>query len=103
MTDFGRLSDTTQPWPITFGIPSSYRAPEIILDKSATLSLDLWSLTLTLFEIRAREQFITFETPKRFQDDQCIGELITSWESRRMFGENLGRVRIGSLGRGVPF
>jgi serine/threonine-protein kinase SRPK3 len=52
--DFGQSFDISQgrPPPSAFGIPANYAAPEIILDSSGSVAMDLWSLGCTLFEIR---------------------------------------------------
>lgn len=51
--DFGQSFDTSQgPAPAAFGIPANYAAPEVILDSSCSIAMDLWSLGCTLYEIR---------------------------------------------------
>lgn len=61
--DFGQSFDTSQrPLPGTFGIPVNYAAPEVALNKSGSMAMDLWSLGCTIFEIRlGRRLFDIFQ------------------------------------------
>jgi serine/threonine-protein kinase SRPK3 len=61
--DFGQSFDTSQgPPPARFGIPTNYAAPEVVLDVSGGISMDLWSLGCTLYEIRlGRRLFDVFQ------------------------------------------
>jgi serine/threonine-protein kinase SRPK3 len=61
--DFGQSFDTFEgPPPAAFGIPVNYAAPEVVLDSSGSIAMDLWSLGCTLYEIRlGRRLFDVFQ------------------------------------------
>lgn len=53
LIDFDVSFDTTHsPHPTAFGIPANYAAPEVVLDTSGGMTMDLWSLGCTLYETR---------------------------------------------------
>ncbi|KAL6865650.1 hypothetical protein ACO1O0_001745 [Amphichorda felina] len=91
LIDFGESFEIAHP-PEDLGIPAPYRAPELILDKTAGIGSDLWALACTLFELRTgRKLFAPFDD---IDDDyldamvQAMGKLPEPWwstirESRR--------------------
>lgn len=61
ITDFGQSFDVSkEPLPTSFGIPVDYRAPEMVLNHTSTVTagteMDLWSLGCSLFEIRTGQK-----------------------------------------------
>jgi serine/threonine protein kinase len=85
--DFGQSFDTSQgPPPPAFGIPANYAAPEVILDSSGSIAMDLWSLGCTLYEIRlGRRLFDVFQllalSKKSYVDEiaSLLGEPPDPW------------------------
>ncbi|KAK1763008.1 Serine/threonine-protein kinase-like protein [Phialemonium atrogriseum] len=82
-----------QPLPTKFGIPMDYRAPEMILDGSASTTADLWSLGCTLFEIRTGQRLFSISTLLGRDKGQYLTEVAlligrpsdpwwTSWDYR---------------------
>lgn len=62
--DFGQAFyiDQLPQSPPAFGIPANYAAPEVILENSGGIEMDLWSLGCTLFEIQlGRRLFDVFQ------------------------------------------
>ncbi|KAL0929552.1 serine/threonine-protein kinase SRPK3 [Colletotrichum truncatum] len=49
--DFGQSFNLSHP-PASYGIPTNYSAPEVVLDHRGTAAMDMWSLGCTLYEIR---------------------------------------------------
>lgn len=89
--DFGESYTVSNP-PEHLGIPSSYKSPELILDKTTGKSCDIWALGCTIFEIRTgRKLFAPFDD----DDDSYLEEITqvlgklpepwwsTTWKSRR--------------------
>ncbi|OAA63476.1 Protein kinase-like domain protein [Niveomyces insectorum RCEF 264] len=62
--DFGQAFQIDEsPQPPAFGIPANYAAPEVIMENSGGIEMDLWSLGCTLFEIRlGRRLFDVFQS-----------------------------------------
>lgn len=76
ITDLGQSFDTSKDLnPTSFGIPVDYRAPETVLSQmSGALTMDLWSLGCTLFEIRTGEKlFDVFQ--EEFDEIKYLFEL----------------------------
>lgn len=89
--DFGELFEASDP-PADLGIPGPYRSPELILEKTAGFSSDIWALGCTLFTIRiGRKLFDLFED----EDDAYLDSMVrmlgklpepwwsTLWEKRK--------------------
>jgi serine/threonine-protein kinase SRPK3 len=86
--DFGQSFDIwVGPPPSAFGIPANYAAPEVILDSSGSIAIDLWSLGCTLYEIRlGRRLFDVFQlvtlTKKNYVDEiaSLLGKPPNPWK-----------------------
>lgn len=92
LIDFGESFEIAHP-PEELGIPGPYRAPELILDRTAGIGSDLWALACTLFELRTgRKLFTSFDD----DDDEYLGAMVkafgklpepwwsTTWEGRKI-------------------
>jgi serine/threonine protein kinase len=70
--DFGQAFRVSDP-PDDLGIPGPYRSPELLLDRSVSMSCDIWALGCTLFAIRTgRTLFSCFDD----EDDEYLETMV---------------------------
>ncbi|KAH7303479.1 kinase-like domain-containing protein [Stachybotrys elegans] len=83
--DFGQSFYINKPQGEN-GLPTPYRSPELLLENSITVGIDLWALGCSLFEIRTGRKLFNY-----FDDDddeylndmvQVLGKMPEPWWSK---------------------